>query len=328
MPINELRAIATFAKAVELGSLRKAAVAQGMTPQAASQALSQLEAHLGVRLLHRTTRAIALTDEGQMFLESAQPALSALERALQRVRAAKDEGVGPLRIVGPRSTFLPVLMPLLDEYCLRYPEVQPDVQLDDAIGNWVRDRVDVGFRIGAQAEEGVIARRLFPLQMIICAAPAYLARYGAPDSLDELAAHRCSSFRHPRSGQLVPWHVRCEGATVDHEIVPAISTNDADMEVAAVLSGQTIGQLTGTSAAAMIRTGQLVPLLTGHVCEPMYLFLYYGSRAQPARVRAFIELSINRLSESRDYILSTQELVRAEAAGRKAHLPARTYRQD
>src|SRR5690349_16605070 len=102
MPINELRSIATFAKAAELGSLRRAAQAQGMTPQAASQALAQLEQHLGVRLFHRTTRSIALTDEGQQFLEAAQPALTALQRALQGVRHAKDEIAGPLRIVGPR----------------------------------------------------------------------------------------------------------------------------------------------------------------------------------------------------------------------------------
>ena len=84
MAINELRAIEMFAKAVELGSLRRAATAQGVSPQAASQALAQLEQHLGARLLHRTTRNIALTDEGQQFLEATQPALAALERAMRR----------------------------------------------------------------------------------------------------------------------------------------------------------------------------------------------------------------------------------------------------
>jgi DNA-binding transcriptional LysR family regulator len=117
MSMNELRAIATFAKAVELGSLRRAAVAQGVTPQAASQALAQLEQHLGVRLLHRTTRNLALTDEGRQLLETAQPALAALERALLRVRAAKDDIAGPLRIVGPKSGFAPLLWPVVDEFC-------------------------------------------------------------------------------------------------------------------------------------------------------------------------------------------------------------------
>ena len=171
MPINELRSMTTFAKAAELGSLRQAAMAQGMTPQAASQALAQLEKHLGVRLFHRTTRSLALTDEGRQFLEAAQPALAALQRALQTARQAKDEIAGPLRIVGPRSTFLPVLWPVLEEFCRMHPDVQPEVQMDDRIGNWVEDRVDVGFRVGQSAAEGVIARRLFALQLIICASP-------------------------------------------------------------------------------------------------------------------------------------------------------------
>jgi len=319
MPINELRAIATFAKAVETGSLRKAAAAQGMSPQAASQALAQLEQHLGVRLLHRTTRNIALTDEGQQFLEAAQPALAALERALQRVRAAKDESAGPLRIVGPRSTFLPVLWPLVEEFCQQYPDVQPDVQLEDRIGNWVQDRVDVGFRIGAQTEEGVIARRLYPLQLIICATPEYLSRHGAPDSLEALSMHRCTAFRHPGNGRLLPWSVKVDGEFVSLDVSPALSTNDAELEVQSVMSGQAIGQLVGSSAAAAIRSGQLIPLLVEHMADDKSIFIYYGSRtAQPTRVRAFIDLAIERLAGNTTYFLNAQELKAAETAGRKA----------
>lgn len=320
MPINELRAIATFAKAVELGSLRKAATFQGMSPQAASHALAQLEQHLGVRLLHRTTRNIALTDEGQQFLETAQPALAALERALQQVRKAKDEGAGPLRIVGPRSTFLPVLWPLVEEFCSLYPGVQPDVQLDDRIGNWVLDRVDIGFRIGTQPEEGVVGRRLFPLQLIICAAPDYLARYGAPNSLDELASHRCAVFRHPVSGRLLQWTVAVDGEVVGRDMAPAISTNDSELEVEAVLSGQVLGLLTGISAARHIRAGRLVPLLHTHMADHYSVFIYYGNRkAQPSRVRAFIDLAVARLADNPEYFLSTKELAAAESNGRRTH---------
>ncbi|MEN3112762.1 LysR family transcriptional regulator [Uliginosibacterium paludis] len=317
MPINELRSIATFAKAVETGSLRKAAAAQGMSPQAASQALAQLEQHLGVRLLHRTTRNISLTDEGQQFLEAAQPALAALDRALQRVRSAKDESAGPLRIVGPRSTFVPVIAPLVDEFSGVYPEVQPDVQLDDRIGNWVEDRVDVGFRIGAQAKEGVIARRLYALQLIICATPEYIDRYGMPASLSELPLHRCTVFRHPNSGRLLPWSVKVDGEVVSLDVTPALTTNDADFEVETVLSGRAIGQLVGSSVARHIREGRVVPLLSQHVADDKSVFIYYGSRtAQPARVRAFIDLAIRRLLDTPDYVLSQKELGEAELAHR------------
>lgn len=309
MPINELRAIDTFAKAVALGSIRRAATAQGVTPQAASQTLAQLEKHLGVRLLHRTTRSLALTEEGQRFLEATQPALAALERALSRARESKDEIAGPLRIVGPRSSFAHVLMPIIDEFCQRYPDIQPDVRLDDGIGNWVLDRVDVGFRIGASPEEGVIARRLFPVQLIVCAAPSYLKRLGVPTSLDDLASHRCSAFRHPTTGQTLPWYLNIDGEVVHRHVTPALSTNDTELELQAVLSGQVMGQLSNMSAAGHIRTGQLVPVLLQHMSEHIGLHLYYGNRtAQPKRVRAFIDLAVQRILNTSVYVLSEQEL--------------------
>ena len=107
---------------------------------------------------------------------------------------------------------------MLDEYCRLYPEVQPDVQLDDRVGNWVEDRVDVGFRLGNPPEEGLIARRLFPMQMLIGAAPTYLRKYGAPQSLYELDAHRCSGFRRPSDGRVVPWRVSIGDSMQDHII--------------------------------------------------------------------------------------------------------------
>jgi DNA-binding transcriptional LysR family regulator len=318
MSMNEMRAIATFAKAVELGSLRKAAQAQGVSPQAASQSLAQLEEYLGVRLLNRTTRNISLTDEGKQFLESAQPALSALERALHKVRNAKDDIAGQLRIVGPRTTFLPVIAGLLDAFCKQHPDIQPDVHLDDRIGNWVEDRVDVGFRIGESLEDGVIARRLFPLQLIMCGTPGYIQKYGMLQSIEDLAAHRCSAFRHPTSGQVIPWFVKDGGEVVLRHISPALATNDAGLELDAVLSGEFIGQLANISVAEHIRSGRLVPMLVQHVTDHIGVFIYYGTRDdQSARARAFIDFSIEQLANSSAYVLSNKELVAAEAKGRK-----------
>lgn len=312
MAINELRAIATFAKAVELGSIRRAAAAQGVTPQAASQAIAQLEAHLGVRLLHRTTRSLALTDEGLHFLETTQPALAMLERALSQAREAKDEIAGPLRIVGPRSSFGAILMPVLDEFCRQYPGIQPDVQLDDGKVNWVLDRVDVGFRIGASTDEGVIARRLFPVQLVVCAAPSYLERHGVPKSLDDLAHHRCSAFRHPATGQVLPWYLTIDGEVVHRHVAPTLSTNDTELELQAVLAGHVIGQVANLSAATHIREGRLVPLLLQHMTDHIGVHVYYGNRtAQPRRVRAFIDLVIKRLVGMPSPVLSSKELTQA-----------------
>lgn len=317
MPINEFRAIATFAKAVELGSIRQAALAQGVSPQAASQSIAQLEQHLGVRLLHRTTRNLALTEEGQDLLESTQPALAALDRALSSARQGKEQITGPLRIVGPKSSFAPLLMPVLDEFCRLHPDIQPDVQLDDSIGNWVQDRVDVGFRISASPSEGLIGRQLFPIQMIVCASPGYIAAHGTPRTLDDLAAHRCSVFRHPATGRLASWYLTVDGKVEHRQMRPAFSTNDSELELEAVLAGQVLGQLANYSAAPHIRAGRLVPLLVPHISSHIGMHIYYGSRtAQPKRVRAFLDLAIARLLHCPACVLSDKEFA-AAARGAK-----------
>ena len=309
MAINELRAIATFAKAAELGSLRQAASAQGITPQAASLALGQLESHLGVRLFHRTTRSLSLTEEGRQFLEAAQPGLATLQRAVHGARRGREEIAGPLRIVAPRSIMLEVVWPVLDVFCRRHPLVEPDVQLDDRIGNWVEDRVDVGFRSGYPPEGGVIARRLMALQLVVCATPDYLARHGTPTRIEDLAQHRCSGFRHPTTGKPMPWEFQVGDDIVAHAIPPAFCVNDIELEARAVLGGHAIGQLVGVTAAPLVRSGQLVPVLTEFVPQHLGLYVYYGSRAaQPARARAFIDLAVEMLADNPAFGLSVQEL--------------------
>ncbi len=125
MPINELRSLDLFAQTAALGSLRQAAAAPDITPQAASKALARLERHLGVRLFHRTTRNIAITDEGRRFLEAAKPALACLQRTFRMARQVKDEVAGPLRIVGPRSTLRPAARPCRGDSTAPIPVVWP-----------------------------------------------------------------------------------------------------------------------------------------------------------------------------------------------------------
>ena len=318
MAINELRSISIFVSAAELGSLRKAAAALGISPQAASQALAQLEKHVDARLFHRTTRVMSLTDEGRQFLEEARPALHGLQRTLENVKRTREEISGPLRIVGPRSTFQGIIWRLLDEFCQQYPKVVPDVLLEDRVGNWVEDRVDVGFRMGMSAHEGVIARRLFPVQMIICASPAYLQKHGAPKRLAELQSHRCSVFRHPGDGSIVPWHVKVGNHVIEQAMVPAICSNDEILELQAVLAGQVVAQLAGATAAPYIRSGQLVPLLVDHMSDSASYFVYFGSRtSQPARARAFIDLVVCRLVDNTEYVLTEKELRSARPVWRR-----------
>jgi DNA-binding transcriptional LysR family regulator len=208
---------------------------------------------------------------------------------------------------------------VLNEFCLMHPAIQPNVELDDEIGDWVLDRVDVGFRFGAQHPgSGLIARRLFPLQLIVCASPSYLERHGAPATPADLSAHRCSTFRSPTSGKIAPWYFALDGAIEQRHLPPAFSTNDLELELQLVLAGQVIGQLANLSAAAHIRAGRLVPLLLSTISEQYGLYLYYGSRtAQPKRVRAFIDFAAARLHEPADFVLQRKELEVAAQSWRK-----------
>jgi DNA-binding transcriptional LysR family regulator len=183
----------------------------------------------------------------------------------------------------------------------------------------VEDRVDVGFRLGISPAEGVVARRLFPLQLIVCGAPSYLAQHGAPDSIETLAGHRCSAFRNPATGRIVPWYLKVDDSLVEVPVAPALCLNDEGIETEAVLAGHVIGLLSGVAAAPHIRAGRLVPLLTQHIADRSSVFVYYGSRAaQPTRVRAFIDLAVERLSNNPAYVLTAEELRSAQARGLEA----------
>ncbi|HEX2011993.1 MAG TPA: LysR substrate-binding domain-containing protein, partial [Roseateles sp.] len=129
--------------------------------------------------------------------------------------------------------------------------------------------------------------------------------------------HRCSGFRRPSSGKLMPWEFAVEGEIVARDLPAMLSTNDMDTEVQAVLAGHCIGQLVGIAAAPLIRAGRLVPLLIPHLAEHLGLYLYYGSRvAQPARVRAFIELAVQRVAGNSAFFLRPDELRAFQTTGR------------
>jgi len=131
--------------------------------------------------------------------------------------------------------------------------------------------------------------------------------------------HRCSVFRHPATGKVTPWYLNVNGKLEHRHLPPALSTNDTELEIHAVLAGQVIGQLANFAAAAHIRAGRLVPVLLPFMSAYIGLHIYYGSRAaQPKRVRAFLDLALSRLLDSPDYVLSDKELQSAVRAWKRA----------
>jgi len=307
--MDELRAITIFVRAAELGSFNQVAIAQGITPQAVSKAIRQLERHLGVRLFHRTTRKSSLTEDGRRFLEAVKPNLEGMLGALSRIKRAAEDDEGLIRITAPGPIGRGVLLPLIEEFRGRYPKVEIELLLDERITDIVAERIDIGFRGGSAPEGLLIARHLFALQLIPCAAPSYLARHGCPSTLDELARHQCTGYRMPSTGRLMPWEFKLGEEIVYRDLPAVFCTNDPQAEMEAVIAGFGIGQLDGVSAAAHIRAGRLVPLLCEHVSQRMGIHIYYPQRADmPKRVRSFIDFAVERLLDTTRFHLSIEEL--------------------
>ena len=306
--MNEVRAISIFVRAATLGNLRRAAIDQGISPQAASHAVMQLEKALGVRLFHRTTRKLSLTEEGQRLLQNVEPALAMLSSAIADAKSAKEHIAGPLRVSAPKALGR-ALWPSMLEFAALYPDVALDVRFDDHFTDLVEERADVGFRGGSPPAGGAIARRLAPIQLIVCAAPEYIERHGAPRTVDDLASHRCTGYRRANTGKQAPWEFMIGDEIVYREIAAALCANDIDAEADAVLAGLAIGQLGSFSAVAHIRGGRLVPLLTRHLTQRESIYIYYRHRTeQPLRVRTFIDFMIAKLADSGDFFLSAAEL--------------------
>lgn len=314
--MDELRAISTFVLAAEAGSFNKAAETQNTTPQAVSKTIRQLEQHLGVRLFHRTTRRSTLTEEGERLLESVKPSLDGLVGALSKARSAARDDEGIVRVAAAGAVGRKVLISLLAEFQQLYPQIQIELIVSDGFSDIVSERIDVGFRAGSAPDLQVVGRRLFPIQLIVCASPAYLAQHGKPRKLDDLLTHRCIGYRRPGTGKAVPWEFEVDGNIVHQHMNTVLCCSDSESEMLSTLAGIGVGQIDSINAAAALRSGDLVPLLVPTVSERMGLYLYYAQRRDmPGRVRRFIDFAVERLNGSEEFSLTRRALQRLARIG-------------
>jgi DNA-binding transcriptional LysR family regulator len=288
--MDKARVITLFSSVVHAGSFSRAAVGAGLSAQAVSKAVRQLEEHLGVRLFHRTTRSLSLTDEGQRLFELANPGLRLLDEALDQVRNSREALDGLIRVTAPTSIGSFVLAPLLAAFQQQYPNAHFDLLLEDQVTDMIEAKIDVGFRVGNPPARSLVARHIGDVHLMVCAAPHYLERHGTPATVEALLQHRCTGFRHPKTGRQMPWELRGEGGTVYMD-VPCVATfNTAESEVEAVRAGVGIGQLAHYMAARDLAQGKLVHLMPQHVTHNAGIYMYYPQRTRmPLRVRHFID---------------------------------------
>jgi DNA-binding transcriptional LysR family regulator len=301
--MQSLRGILNFTRTAELGSF--AAVARELGISAVSQNISRLELALGVRLLARSTRALQLTPEGQVFMEQCKGPLALLDTACKDVTTDAQHASGKLRakIVSPVA-FL-YLSPLLPKFSQRHPDTQLELELSEDSVQLIPKRFDVGIRVGTLNDAAYVARPLGPLRLPLCASPKYIKDHGLPRSLDDLGKHRLLILQITGHEQTTPFFMqtRNDGARslqmIQH---PAYFVcNDFRALHQACIDGMGIAQIPQPLALAALKKGQLKTLLPDHLFEGLQLFIHYPSRKQlPMRVRVFVDFCIEHFGGQAD----------------------------
>lgn len=300
--MDKLSALTMFAATAEFGSFSRAAEQLGKTPSALTKAVGHLEQELGVRLFERTTRSMALTEAGQIYLEGARQALMQLKLAGEEVDQLQHELRGTLRLTAPPS-FGPAF---LNEVCHRYmdehPQVRLEVDLNDAFVDLIEGGYDLSLRDGPTDLPGVVARPLAENRVLLCASPLYLARKGVEVSLDTVDQHDWLTFRHPLLNRYFWWMRLGEERIRIQQPVPKLASDNYDFLLTFLLRGQGLQFLPQWSAAPYLERGELVQLLPEYHLEPdgfgpWVHVLYLAHRRRTRKVRVFIEMLEGYLQE-------------------------------
>ena len=285
-----LQQFIAFAETAKHGGFAAAAREQGVAPSTLAKAVARLEAALGVKLFHRTTRQVRLTPDGERLYQRCQRVLAEVEDLQAEASGTRASVSGTLRIDAPAFYGKRFVLPLLAGLMQRHPQLQIDVRLSDAYVDLVREGVDLALRIGALRDSTLVARRVDKQQLVLCASPAYLRARGTPRRIEDLAGHDVVVFRLPTSGRDRPWQLRQRGKAVEQVPRAQVRIDDGEGLVEALKLGMGLCQLPDMMVQAELERGELVELLPSCRPEPMPIHIVYPSgRLLPERVRVAIE---------------------------------------
>lgn len=292
--MDRIETMALFVAIADAGSLAGAARRLRLPVQSVSRKLQALEDHLGARLLTRTTRRLALTEEGRHYVEACRRILADVDEAERGVAGRHDEPRGALAVTAPvvfgRLHVLPALMAFLDAF----RGVQARLVLVDRVVDLVEEGIDVAVRIGALPDSSLIALRVGVLRRVICASPAYLAARGVPARPQDLAEHDCITFAGISSTDR--WNFRDEGRELSVPVRPRLVVTTAEAAVDAAVAGLGVVRLLSYQVAAAVAEGRLRLILQPFDPPEVPVHLVsLETRFAPARVRAFLDFAAPRL---------------------------------
>jgi DNA-binding transcriptional LysR family regulator len=288
---SQFAELCAFVAVAEHRNFTKAAAQLGVSRPSLSKTIRSLEDRLGVRLLNRTTRSVALTEAGERLLADAQPVLDGTNRAFEAVNAFRDKPTGTLRLSMTRAVASLLVGSLLPQFLAQFPDIKLEVSADDTHSDIVSSRFDAGIRIGERIAKDMIAVRVLEEQhRVAVASPAYLAHHPAPATPQDLHAHNCVRLRSDWDALIQPWVFENADRRLEIDVDGSLVLNDWSLVVNAAVAGIGVGYVPERLISSHIANGHLVRLLENWRGIVSGVFLYYPSRRQmPGALRAFID---------------------------------------
>lgn len=288
---SQFAELCAFVAVAEHRNFTKAAAQLDVSRPSLSKTIRSLEDRLGVRLLNRTTRSVALTEAGERLLADAQPVLDGTNRAFEAVNAFRDKPTGTLRLSMTRAVASLLVGSLLPQFLAQFPDIKLEVSADDTHSDIVSSRFDAGIRIGERIAKDMIAVRVLEEQhRVAVASPAYLAHHPAPATPQDLHAHNCVRLRSDWDASIQPWVFENADRRLEIDVDGSLVLNDWSLVVNAAVAGIGVGYVPERLISSHIANGHLVRLLENWRGIVSGVFLYYPSRRQmPGALRAFID---------------------------------------
>ena len=283
-----------FVRVVEAGSISAAADRMDVAKSVISRRLKELETHLGVELFHRTTRQMNLTDSGRAFYQQSVRILADILEAEHATSQFHGALKGNLKVALPLSFGLMHLGPAINEFLQAHPEIEFDLDFNDRHVDLLVEGFDLAIRIASLPDSSLIARRLAPIQTVMCASPAYLERMGMPQSPQELIQHRCLVYN--LIGNLENWNVfDATGQLIKTRITPYLKASNGEFLRDAAVAGMGIVLLPTFIVYQEIERGALMPIMTNyHYSQLAAYAIYPQTRHLSQRVRAFVDFLVKR----------------------------------
>ncbi len=294
--IDHASEMAAFVRVVDSNGFSAAAPVLGLSPSAVSKLITRLEARLGVRLLQRTTRALHLTQEGEVFYAAAKRIVGEIETLENQIAGQSSTPSGVLRVTTSLAFATHQLAPVLSEFLARYPLVQFELLPTDRVIDMVEEGIDVALRIGRLADTSFMARKIGEDKRLICAAPSYLARHGTPQRPEDLRRHNCIVSRD--HAYLNRWAFKVDGQVVEIDVRGRVAVSEGEAQMQLALQGVGIVRLTRLTLAQAIREGALVPLLGAFSAEEAVTIhaVYPHRRHLAPKVPAFVNFLIEKFT--------------------------------